>query len=144
MTDWKEEIIRKVIKGQFTLIQRKRVKEALDLAEQRFNKERLDIAVKVKKLMEEIASLRAELKAKEKEIEDWKKLKEYWETETRLKIKEHAKQLGEIPDRIFHDHIKAHFEKEHPDWKVICKICGKTYEEIIKSKLNSKGAGKEK
>lgn len=31
----------------------------------------------------------------------------------------------------FHDHIKAHFEKEHPDWKVKCKICGKTYDEII-------------
>ena len=22
-------------------------------------------------------------------------------------------------DRVFHDHIKAHFEKEHSDWKVM-------------------------
>ncbi|GAH07066.1 unnamed protein product, partial [marine sediment metagenome] len=31
----------------------------------------------------------------------------------------------------FHDHIKAHFEKEHPDWQVKCKICGKTFKEIV-------------
>lgn len=36
-------------------------------------------------------------------------------------------------DKIFHDHIEAHFKKEHPNWKVVCKICGKTYEEIIKN-----------
>jgi hypothetical protein len=32
----------------------------------------------------------------------------------------------------FYDHIKAHLEKEHPDWKVRCKICDKTLPEIIK------------
>lgn len=41
-------------------------------------------------------------------------------------------------DRIFHDHIKSHFEKEHPDWKVICKICGKSYDEIVSEGLNEK------
>ncbi len=34
----------------------------------------------------------------------------------------------------FHDHIKAHFEKEHPDWQVVCKMCGKTYAEIVNDK----------
>ncbi|RLG45314.1 MAG: hypothetical protein DRN81_01985 [Thermoproteota archaeon] len=37
-------------------------------------------------------------------------------------------------DKIFHDHIKSHFEKEHPDWEVVCKICGKSYEEIVNGK----------
>ena len=36
-----------------------------------------------------------------------------------------------IKHKKFHDHIKSHFEKKHPDWKVCCKICKKTYEEII-------------
>lgn len=31
----------------------------------------------------------------------------------------------------FYNHIKAHFEKEHPGWKVKCKICDKTFEEIV-------------
>ena len=41
-------------------------------------------------------------------------------------------------DKIFHDHIKSHFEKEHPDWNVICKICNKTYDEIVKKAEKSK------
>jgi len=36
-------------------------------------------------------------------------------------------------DKIFHDHIKAHFEKEHPDWKVNCTICDTPYDEIVNS-----------
>lgn len=32
--------------------------------------------------------------------------------------------------QYFYDHIKAHFEKGHPDWEVKCKICGKTFKEI--------------
>ena len=30
----------------------------------------------------------------------------------------------------FYNHIKSHFEKEHPDWEVKCKICNKTFEEV--------------
>lgn len=33
--------------------------------------------------------------------------------------------------QVFYDHIKAHFEKEHPDWEVCCKICGKTFRQIL-------------
>lgn len=45
----------------------------------------------------------------------------------------HLADLHELlPYQQFYDHIKAHFEKEHPDWKVKCKICGKTFEEIMK------------
>ena len=40
------------------------------------------------------------------------------------------------PDKykIFHDHIKAHFEKEHPDWRVVCKICGRDIDMIFQQK----------
>lgn len=34
--------------------------------------------------------------------------------------------------KIFHDHVKSHFEKEYPDWEVKCKICDKNFSEIIK------------
>jgi len=37
-----------------------------------------------------------------------------------------------LPYKVFYDHIKRHFEKEHPDWKVMCKICGKSFEQIVK------------
>lgn len=40
-------------------------------------------------------------------------------------------------DRIFHDHIKSHFEKEHPEWEVICKICNRTYNDIVNSDCKS-------
>lgn len=42
------------------------------------------------------------------------------------------KALDENTDKYkqFYDHIKAHLEKEHPDWKVCCKICNKTFDEI--------------
>lgn len=30
----------------------------------------------------------------------------------------------------FVQHILNHFNKEHPDWKVECKICGKNIDEI--------------
>jgi hypothetical protein len=51
-------------------------------------------------------------------------------------LKSHLKEQidGCNSDKIFHDHIKAHFEKEHPDWKVVCKICNKPYDEIVKDK----------
>ena len=39
----------------------------------------------------------------------------------------------------FHDHIKGHFENEHPDWEVECKICDKTISEIIQE-LSSGGS----
>ena len=44
------------------------------------------------------------------------------------------KQSVEEDDRykIFHDHIRAHFENEHPDWKVHCKICRKDSDRIYK------------
>ena len=32
--------------------------------------------------------------------------------------------------KVFYDHVQAHFAKEHSEWKVKCKICGKTFEEI--------------
>ena len=49
-----------------------------------------------------------------------------------LKATKKFEQVDDDCDKykVFHDHIKAHFEKEHPDWKVICKICGKTVDEI--------------
>ena len=31
----------------------------------------------------------------------------------------------------FHKHIKSHFEKEHPELDVCCKICDKTFKEIV-------------
>lgn len=41
----------------------------------------------------------------------------------------------EHPDRIFINHIEAHLEKGQ---KVICKICGKTAEEIIADVVEEK------
>jgi hypothetical protein len=33
-------------------------------------------------------------------------------------------------------HIQNHFEKEHPDWEAVCKICGQDIDEInTKEKL---------
>ena len=47
--------------------------------------------------------------------------------------------LGELKKyKQFHDHIKGHFENEHPDWEVECKICDKTISEIIQQ-LSSGG-----
>ena len=43
-----------------------------------------------------------------------------------------------MANKVFHDHIKAHFEKEHPDWEVCCKICGMTYDDIVKLELMKK------
>ena len=31
---------------------------------------------------------------------------------------------------IFVEHIRNHFKDEHPDWKVCCKICNKSIDEI--------------
>jgi len=59
-------------------------------------------------------------------IEKAKKDMVIWEKEIR------ANERAKYDDHVFHDHIKAHFEKEHPNWKVICKICNKTYDEIVK------------
>jgi hypothetical protein len=52
-------------------------------------------------------------------------------------IKQAIRRLIETqPDKykIFHDHIKAHFEKEHPDWNVVCKICGRDIDMIFQQK----------
>lgn len=49
-----------------------------------------------------------------------------------------------LPYKDFHDHIKNHFSKEHPDWKVICKICGKSFEEITKEEQRNSYLGREK
>lgn len=43
--------------------------------------------------------------------------------------KEFQKEL--LKYKKFHDHIKAHFEKEHPEWEVKCKICDKTFNQIV-------------
>ena len=43
--------------------------------------------------------------------------------------------LEEEKALIFVQHIKAHFEKEHPDWKVCCKICGKNIDEIYEERM---------
>ena len=42
------------------------------------------------------------------------------------------------PYKIFYDHVRAHFEKEHPYWKVMCKICDKNFDEIVKEELKKK------
>lgn len=34
-------------------------------------------------------------------------------------------------DRVFHDHIRNHFKDEHPDWTVVCKICDRSYDDIV-------------
>ena len=34
--------------------------------------------------------------------------------------------------KSFYDHILEHFEDDHPDWEVCCKICNKTYGELLK------------
>ena len=31
----------------------------------------------------------------------------------------------------FVSHINSHFQEEHPDWDVKCKICGKTMNELV-------------
>ena len=31
----------------------------------------------------------------------------------------------------FYDHIQNHFKKDHPDWEVKCKICDRSYAEIL-------------
>jgi proteasome lid subunit RPN8/RPN11 len=36
-----------------------------------------------------------------------------------------------IVDKLFIEHIRNHFKDEHPDWEVVCKICGKTAKEIV-------------
>jgi len=43
-----------------------------------------------------------------------------------------GEKVLERKDMVFHNHIENHFKKEHPDWKVMCKICGKSFDQIIK------------
>lgn len=40
-------------------------------------------------------------------------------------------------DKLFHDHIKSHFEKDHPEWYVCCKLCGETYDDIVEGRKQS-------
>lgn len=53
-----------------------------------------------------------------------------------------TKEARGKPYKVFHDHIKAHFEREHPDWKVQCKICGKDIDQIYEEYLQSARAKK--
>ena len=48
-----------------------------------------------------------------------------------VELLEDAFELGRRRERKFHNHIRGHFEKDHPDWKVVCKICGKSHDEIV-------------
>lgn len=52
---------------------------------------------------------------------------------TIIQLKKEAKKEL-LKYKKFHDHIKAHFEKEHPEWVVKCKICDKTFDEIVEEK----------
>jgi len=36
-----------------------------------------------------------------------------------------------LPYKIFYNHIANHFKELHSDWKVVCKICDKSFEQII-------------
>lgn len=76
------------------------------------------------------------LAEKDKEIEKlkasnsiYKALNERLKKENRIPFEKRSSNPKN--DTVFHNHIKAHFEKEHPDWKVICKICGRNYEDIV-------------
>jgi hypothetical protein len=85
----------------------------------------------------------------EAELEKWKqgyKERVSESTEKLLRIQQLEAEivelkvlLGELKKyKQFHDHIKGHFENEHPDWEVECKICDKTISEIIQQ-LSSGG-----
>jgi len=65
----------------------------------------------------------------------WNGLANTIETEL-LMMKAIRRLIENQPDKykIFHDHIKAHFEKEHPDWRVVCKICGRDIDMIFQQK----------
>ena len=53
-------------------------------------------------------------------------------------IERQQKEINELKKfKMFYDHIKQHFKKEHPDWKVMCKICGKTFDEIVKEMVRN-------
>ena len=41
---------------------------------------------------------------------------------------EYNKSLKSV---YFVKHIQRHFVREHPDWKVECKICGRTIDDIF-------------
>jgi len=40
---------------------------------------------------------------------------------------------------VFVKHIENHLKKENPEWEVICKICGKTIDEIYEAFLERMG-----
>lgn len=52
--------------------------------------------------------------------------------EIRRGIKRAERQIDKA--RLFVNHVKNHFSKDHPDWKVKCKICNKTIDEIYQEK----------
>jgi uncharacterized short protein YbdD (DUF466 family) len=47
-------------------------------------------------------------------------------------------KIKELLYKAFYEHIVEHFRKEHPDWKVICKICGKSFEQIKEEDLKKR------
>ena len=48
-------------------------------------------------------------------------------------IWEYRKEIEELLRAgYFVNHIQEHFKEEHPGWKVKCKICDKTIDEIYK------------
>lgn len=61
--------------------------------------------------------------------------KEHYEQDV-AHLRDNAKQkildyfTFEIRAKKFIDHIRDHFKHEHPHWKVKCKICDKTINEI--------------
>jgi hypothetical protein len=81
--------------------------------------------------MESLRESNKELTKKADEIASLRSDAEMWKLENETSLGKLESLKKENPDMIFHNHIKAHFEKEHPDWKVICKICGKSYEDIV-------------
>ena len=51
-------------------------------------------------------------------------------------IRVYCKELATY--KVFYEHIKQHL---FSDQQVVCKICGKTYQEIINEWIKSKAAG---
>lgn len=78
------------------------------------------------------------------EVESWKKMAEHYSEKAKVeKSNAEQKEKEMMSYKLFYEHILNHFKKEHPDWKVKCKICDKSFDEIVKESKSrfSKGGG---